>query len=558
MELSQSAFLQSLGWATLNSFWQFGLLWCVFLLVNQLFRLSSHKKYILAVSAIGSGFAWFLITFIFFYSNGKAENFALVEWKINDTNETLDIVLSAASIAYLSLLSIPTYKLIQNWRYVFRLKKTGLQKSAYTYRLFVKRIGQHLGIKKPVQLYLSELVQSPLTIGFFKPMILLPVAALNSLTTQQVEAILLHELSHIRRYDYLVNILVAVINTVLYFNPFVKRFMKAIEAERENCCDEMVLQFEYDKLSYASALLALEKQAAQHQLLAIAANGKNSLLHRIERIVGMQKKPTFNITHFVGVFASLILIMVINSFIISGKDRLNLQMDSFSAPFALFSSDQYIPAAQDNLVKERHNTPLVASAQTSKQRLSLARSSSDAPVTPAEQPAADETLPDQSYSFTNVGYDEVENSLTAEQKEKVKATVETTKKALKSEWHQVEKTIPDGLTEQEKQMAQQEYNANLDKMDWKNVEQGLKAQINTVDLDRINENLNAVIVKAKIDSVQAAYTKILSELNKTEASRCTALPMPDASKKQVQKARVELENKIQLLEAIKTRKVVKI
>lgn len=558
MELGQSAFLHSLGWATLNSFWQFGLLWCLFLLANQFLRLSSHQKYSLAVTGIVSGFVWFTLTFFIYLFSGKAENFAFVAMRVTDANHVLNLVLTAASVTYLCLLSFPTYKLLQNWKYVARLRRNGLHKASYTYRLFVQKIGKHLGIKKTVHLYISDLVQSPLTIGFFKPVILLPVAAMNNLSTQQVEAILLHELSHIRRYDYLVNILVAVIHTILYFNPFVKRFMNAIEGERENCCDEMVLQFEYDKVSYASALLTLEKQAAQHQLLAIAANGKNTLLHRIERIVGMQKKPTFNITHFVGVAASLILIFVINSFIISGKEKINLQMEGFNSPLAMFSSDHYdAPAIQEKILNENKSTYLVASANTIKDRKATinfpVRNDLHANGIPVPPPA-----PDNADLF-HVGYDAIDGSLTTEQKEKVKNTVEATKKVLRNEWNEVEKTIPDGLTAQEKQMAQQEYYANLEKLDWKNVEQNIKAQINTIDLDKINENLNAAIVKAKVDSVQAVYSKILVEIERTQqAAKCKALPMPDVSEQQLEKAKAELQGKIQLLEAVKAKKVIKL
>jgi beta-lactamase regulating signal transducer with metallopeptidase domain len=101
------------------------------------------------------------------------------------------------------------------------------------------------------------------------------VAALSNLSTQQVEAILLHELSHIRRYDYLVNFIVSIISTFLYFNPFVKQLARAIEEERENCCDQLVLQFGYDKVGYAAALLTLEKLSAARHALDLAATAKN-------------------------------------------------------------------------------------------------------------------------------------------------------------------------------------------------------------------------------------------------------------------------------------------
>ena len=84
----------------------------------------------------------------------------------------------------------------------------------------------------------------------------------------------------IKRFDYLINLLINAIQTILYFNPFVKAFIKITETEREKSCDEMVIQFQYNSLEYASALLELEKVNHSQRLLALSAAGnKNDLLH---------------------------------------------------------------------------------------------------------------------------------------------------------------------------------------------------------------------------------------------------------------------------------------
>ena len=116
-----------------------------------------------------------------------------------------------------------------------------------------------MGIKKDVRMWFSDLVDTPLTIGFWKPVILLPVAAINHLSLQQAEAIILHELNHIKRNDYFINFLIACMDIILFFNPFVRVLTNIIKSERENSCDDMVLQFRYDAGHYASALLLLEK-----------------------------------------------------------------------------------------------------------------------------------------------------------------------------------------------------------------------------------------------------------------------------------------------------------
>src|SRR5687768_8603891 len=114
--ISQSAFLQALGWATLNSFWQMALLWAAFLTVQYFFRLSSNKKYLGALAALGIGVAWFLATFLLYYQSGPAASL-LVSRESAPGSDTWNIILSSASLAYLLLLLVPAYCLFKNWQY---------------------------------------------------------------------------------------------------------------------------------------------------------------------------------------------------------------------------------------------------------------------------------------------------------------------------------------------------------------------------------------------------------------------------------------------------------
>ena len=135
--------------------------------------------------------------------------------------------------------------------------------------------------------YFSRHVDTPMMIGFFKPVILLPLATMNHLSVQQFEAILLHELAHIRRNDYLLNLLQSVVDTILFFNPFTWWITKNIRNEREKCCDEMVLQLS-DPYHYARALLALEEPLRNRALVMTAVGKHSQLLHRIKNIMEMK------------------------------------------------------------------------------------------------------------------------------------------------------------------------------------------------------------------------------------------------------------------------------
>ena len=131
-----------------------------------------------------------------------------------------------------------------------------------------------------------------MVIGFLKPMILMPAAAIAQLSLDQLETILLHELAHIKRYDYLVNILQVVVETILFFNPFVWMVSSITRQEREHCCDDLVLAYTEEPLTYAIALSALATHPGAAGF-SVAATGQSDHLffNRIKRITEMKKNP---------------------------------------------------------------------------------------------------------------------------------------------------------------------------------------------------------------------------------------------------------------------------
>ncbi|MGQ0737798.1 MAG: M56 family metallopeptidase, partial [Bacteroidota bacterium] len=239
----QANFLQSLGWAVFNSLWQLALLWVVYQILTAAFKSARPAaKSLLASSLLMLGFAWFVFTFFITYSTGNTSQIIIAPGLVNEnpgigTDNWLQRILPAASVIYLALLIIPLLHFVKNYRYVQVIRKYGLSKSAPEWRIFVNNIAVRMGIRKPVHIWISEWVTSPVTIGFLKPVILVPMAAINHLNPQQMEAVLLHELSHIRRHDYLLNFILNIIKTILYFNPFAKAFVKIVETEREKSCD---------------------------------------------------------------------------------------------------------------------------------------------------------------------------------------------------------------------------------------------------------------------------------------------------------------------------------
>lgn len=149
----------------------------------------------------------------------------------------------------------------------------------------VRSLARRLGIARAVRLLESAAVPVPAVIGWLRPVILVPASALAGLSPQQLEAVLAHELAHVRRHDYLINLLQATVETLLFYHPAVWWVSSQMRRERENCCDDLAVAICGDRLGYARALADLEGLRMPSPRLAMAADG-GSLLDRIRRLVG--------------------------------------------------------------------------------------------------------------------------------------------------------------------------------------------------------------------------------------------------------------------------------
>ncbi|HWO11894.1 MAG TPA: transglycosylase SLT domain-containing protein [Polyangiaceae bacterium] len=151
----------------------------------------------------------------------------------------------------------------------------------------VDALALRLGLRGRVRLLGSREADAPLLIGWLKPVILVPLGALAALPPAYVEALLLHELGHARRLDYLVNLLQACVEALLFYHPAAHWVSACLRAEREHCCDDLAISMTGDRLGYARALEAMEIWRGPSRELAVAANG-GSLHARIERIVRVE------------------------------------------------------------------------------------------------------------------------------------------------------------------------------------------------------------------------------------------------------------------------------
>ncbi len=307
--LFQSAFLQALGRAILDSIWQMLLLFLLYHFILWLGRIKSATvKNFLSTVAVFTGFIVFLISFVRYYissttmlslvieqngdHNQMLSNFALnQQWKLllNWMEYKLNLVIPYLSVAYLFILSWFVFRLAMEMRLAKMLRHRGIQSVSEDLNDFFEYLVQQVGVEKKVLLYLSSKVDIPSTLGFFKPLVLLPVAAINHLSPAQLEAVLLHELAHIKRNDYFWNIGLTITETILFFNPFAQLLINTARKERENSCDDMVMQLQQNAPVYAEALLNVEKaRLIQPRIvMALGQPQQHLLAYRIKRILNV-------------------------------------------------------------------------------------------------------------------------------------------------------------------------------------------------------------------------------------------------------------------------------
>lgn len=175
--------------------------------------------------------------------------------------------------------------------YVQKLKSKAFFEGYEGYEEWKARLAllaSKLGISREVRLLQSQKIKMPLTIGFLKPVILLPAGLFLQLPPGYIESILWHELAHIRRHDYFVNIIQKSIEAIFFFNPAAIWISGLIREEREACCDEVVLANVPQKVDYLSALLSFQEVEAPNTKLALTlAWSRNEFKSRLYRMMGM-------------------------------------------------------------------------------------------------------------------------------------------------------------------------------------------------------------------------------------------------------------------------------
>lgn len=310
-----SMFSEVLGWTLIHSLWQIGLIAIALKIVlNFVPQRNAQVRYNLSLLSLLAITIWTGVTFAkqlqyskssmsiasleANLSSGKANLTVLngtnnADYFMMSIGSKLDAYLPVLSSIWLIGIAFLMVRLFLNYKQLHRLDQQYVQLPNVEWLDRMNDFCKQLGITRKVKLLLSERTSEPITFRHFRPVILLPVSMMTGLTAAQIETLLLHELAHIQRHDYLINLFQSVLEILFFFHPAVWWISRIVREEREHCCDDLVLKYQEHPMLYAEALLQI--QANHYSLkinLAMSAKGNHKpLTTRIQRLFGKYPSP---------------------------------------------------------------------------------------------------------------------------------------------------------------------------------------------------------------------------------------------------------------------------
>lgn len=263
--------------------------------MKMLRRRSAESRYALGVAGLCLMLIAPIVTFAFYVQAGAAA-MALLNLARHVLQESGPAVLTAGTaswarwilIVWLSGVSVFLLRLVTGWHLSRRLVRSANGIVPAGIQQMFDRLKAQLALPGIVRLLAHARIDSPIVVGWLRPVVILPITAITGLGEAQLFAVFAHELAHIRRRDFLVNMLQRCVEAILFYHPAVWWMSKRVRIERENCCDDLAVRVCGDRKLYAETLIHLERERHDAaQALAVAAAGSGTI-RRIHRILGFE------------------------------------------------------------------------------------------------------------------------------------------------------------------------------------------------------------------------------------------------------------------------------
>src|SRR3954447_1843019 len=286
---------ERLGWTLLHFLWQ-GILVAALYWLARAFaggRVSARGRYALACASLLAMTVAPALTYWWLGNSGQAAGIGnLTDWgarqlatsvAYSPITDPWQQAMPGIVMAWFAGAAVCSLRLLIGFISAAALRRSPHAPVLTEWQQTLDRLIERMHVTRRVRLVATDRVDSPAVVGWLRPVILAPVGVLCGLAPKQVEALLAHELAHVRRHDYLVNVLQGIAESLLFYHPAVWWISSQIRAEREHCCDDLAVAASGDVLVYARALAELESMRTAHFKAALSASD-GSLLRRIRRL----------------------------------------------------------------------------------------------------------------------------------------------------------------------------------------------------------------------------------------------------------------------------------
>lgn len=507
-----SPLASAIAWGIFNSLWQGLVIFCVIRVVTRLVP-GISSRFMCNISLLGqiSIGTCFFITLFQKYLALSAANTSIAAVHISSVSKA---AINESALTHPFSYLAPWFPLIAALYFtglaffVFRLSVS----SYHTLRLKWKN---HVALEPELQsrvvslaekmkvhrvkAFYSRYVESPVMMGFIRPVILLPLATMNHLTLSEFESVVLHELAHIRRNDYVLNLLQAVLDAILFFNPFGWVLSADVRRLREKCCDEMVIEFSEPHI-YASALVSLHDSQLHRSLAMTATNKHSPLFQRIQNIMEM-KKNQISIREKIAALAFSVISLITLAFLPPvEKNQTTIEnRSSFHTKFLFDNSATggYLLSNYDFLPLKNVDTTPVSPAETTEDLKEAPTGSTVKAVTPTLTLIAPvrDTIPGNDNALSKKDWDKC-------QKEIERSALEMQKYFKSDAWKKQMELIQKNAT------AVQQY---FQSKAWKDQQE--KIQKNA---EKIQEYFNSEEWKKKVSDAEKKAEKVNEYFNSPE------------------------------------------
>ena len=304
--LVRGRFAYAVGWAVFHSLWEGAIVAAVLAAVLGLVS-SARARYNAACLALCAILLCFAVSVFASLPHAQAGHLdrnpplslwgdGLSAWPLSiDRSRRLADLLPWLAPFWVAGVLLFYVRHLTSWLAARRLLRTGVCCAPEFWQERLRLLVAQMQITRAVVLLESCLAEAPVMMGHLRPLILMPVGLLTGLPAVQIESILLHELAHIRRYDYLVNIVQTSVEALLFYHPLVWWISRVIRSEREHCADDIAAAVTGDPREYARALVALEESRWRESEAALAATGGN-LVKRVRRLLIPAEHPSSVLT----------------------------------------------------------------------------------------------------------------------------------------------------------------------------------------------------------------------------------------------------------------------